>query len=95
MRQWILLMLLVALVGVAGCTVMSQDQKDWVTLKAERSHAYVALMDKGQTLAAEDKAWIKSQDDSWTEWARKVKIGIAAPSWAVKQEPTTAPAGVK
>jgi hypothetical protein len=79
MRRLFLLALLLALVA-SGCTGMTTAEKTWVLDKANRSGAYVALMDKGQTTADQDKAWIHSQNDSWQLWAGKVKIGAAAPT---------------
>lgn len=81
-----LLAALVILPVVAGCTVVTQDQKDWLADKANRSAAYVTLMDYGKTTAEQDKEWIRSQDQSWQLWAEKVKLGLAAPSFMAKEE---------
>jgi outer membrane PBP1 activator LpoA protein len=75
-----MILLLILALLVSGCTGVTTAEKKWIQDKANRSAAYVALMDKGQTSADEDKAWIHSQDASWQLWAEKVKIGAAAPS---------------
>ena len=79
MRRRIILLLILALF-VSGCTGVTMAEKNWIQDKANRSTAYVALMDKGQTTADQDKAWIHSQDASWQLWAEKLKIGAAAPT---------------
>jgi hypothetical protein len=88
------------LLGLTGCTVVSQDQKDWVRDKANRSGAFVALMDKGETTRPQEQDWIRSQDESWRLWAQKVDLGLAAPNWmadagkqAATQPAATQPAG--
>jgi len=87
------------ILGLTGCTVVTQDQKDWVRDKANRSGAFVALMDKGQTDRTQEQTWIRSQDESWRLWAQKVDLGLAAPNWmadAKKQtstQPASQPAG--
>ena len=87
------------ILGLTGCTVVTADQKDWVRDKANRSAAFVALMDKGDTTRPQEQAWIRSQDESWRLWAQKVDLGLAAPNWmadADKQAATqtaTRPAG--
>lgn len=89
------LIALALLLMLGGCAVVTQDQKDWVLDKANRSAAFVSLMDSGQTTRAQEQAWIRSQDDSWELWAEKVRLGLAAPNWmadAAKQA-TTQPAG--
>ena len=78
-----LLVLLAVAIAASGCTMMTKAQKDWVADKANRSTAYVALMDKGQTTPEQDKLWIKSQDDSWSLWKQKIDNGFAAPSFIV------------
>jgi hypothetical protein len=86
-------------IGLTGCTVVTQDQKDWVRDKANRSGAFVTLMDKGETTRQQEQAWIYSQNESWRLWAQKVDLGLAAPNWmadAGKQaatQPATRPAG--
>jgi len=79
MRRLFLLALLLALVA-SGCTGMTTAEKNWVLDKANRSAAYVKLMDAAQTTAEQDKAWIHSQDASWQLWAEKIKIGAPAPN---------------
>jgi outer membrane PBP1 activator LpoA protein len=79
MRRRIILLLILALF-VSGCTGVTMAEKNWIQDKANRSAAYVALMDKGQTTGDQDKAWIHSQDASWQLWAEKIGIGAAAPS---------------
>ena len=74
------LVLMVLALVFSGCTGMTAAEKSWIQDKANRSTAYVALLDKGQTTADQDKAWIHSQDASWQLWAEKLKIGAAAPS---------------
>jgi hypothetical protein len=83
MRTRALILVLVVLFLAGGCTVMTTAQKDWVKDKSNRSTAYVALMDKGQTTSEQDREWIRSQDASWKLWADKVENGFAAPSWMV------------
>ena len=85
-------MVLVAALAVllTGCTVMTQDQKNWIADKANRSEAYVAKMEGGKTTADEDKEWIRSQNDSWKQWALKIDNGLAAPSFLVSDSATTA-----
>jgi outer membrane PBP1 activator LpoA protein len=82
MRKCVLLLLVLMVLAFAfsGCTGMTAAEKSWIQDKANRSTAYVALMDKGQTTADQDKAWIHSQDASWQLWAEKLKIGAAAPT---------------
>ena len=90
--------------GSSGCTAVTQDQKDWIRDKANRSAAFVALMDEGRTSRAQEQDWIRSQDESWRLWSQKVDLGLAAPNWmadATKQassqpaatQPATQPAG--
>ncbi|MDY7011756.1 MAG: hypothetical protein SVV80_13545 [Planctomycetota bacterium] len=81
-----LLAALVILPVVSGCTLVTQDQKNWVYDKANRSETYVVLMDKGQTTPEQDKEWIRSQNESWRLWADKMQIGLAAPPFAVKED---------
>lgn len=83
---------LAAMMGLfcmTGCTVMTQEQKDWVTLKAERSSGYVSLMDAGQTTPQQNEAWIRQSDEGWQLWKAKVALGLAAPSWSVKPDVVT------
>ena len=98
--KWItgMVLVLAVLVAVSGCTVVTVDQKAWVHDKANRSAAFVALMDKGQTDRTQEQLWIRSQDTSWKLWAEKVDLGLAAPNWmadSAKQSVTasTQPAG--
>jgi len=84
MRRLVMLLLVVSL---AGCTLMTGPQKDWVLDKANRSEKFVGLMDSGQTTRVQEQEWVRSQDDSWREWARHVKNGIAAPSFLVRPGP--------
>jgi len=72
---------------LAGCTVMTQSQKDWIELKADRASAMVSLMDADQTTREQEQAWIRINADAWGLWKEKVKMGYAAPSWAVKPDP--------
>lgn len=85
MKTRLALVALIALVLVTatGCTMMTKPQKDWVQDKANRSTAYVKLMDAGQTTGEQDRLWIHSQDDSWQLWAKKIENGFAAPSFIV------------
>jgi len=76
-----LLIVVLLAVAISGCSAMTKAQKDWVQDKANRSSAYVALMDAGQTTSEQDKLWIKSQDGSWQLWAKKIQNGFAAPSF--------------
>jgi len=79
------------ILGLTGCTVVTQDQKDWIRDKANRSGAFVALMDKGQTDRTQEQAWIRSQDESWRLWSQKVDLGLAAPNWMADAKKQTAP----
>jgi hypothetical protein len=79
MKRTMMLLLILA-VFISGCTGVTTAEKNWIQDKANRSAAYVALMDKGETSADQDKTWIRSQDASWQLWAEKLKIGAAAPS---------------
>jgi len=81
MRATILIVILMVAVFTCGCTVMTVDQKNWICDKANRSAAYVQLMDKGLTTRQQDQAWIRSQNRSWQLWAENIKMGLAAPSW--------------
>jgi len=81
MKRILACVLIVALVlACLGCTGMTAAEKAWIQDKANRSAAYVALMEKGETSADQDKAWIRSQDASWQLWAERLKIGSAAPT---------------
>jgi hypothetical protein len=82
------------ILGLTGCTVVTQDQKDWIRDKANRSGAFVALMAKGETTRPQEQAWIRSQDESWRLWAQKVDLGLAAPNWMAdaKRQASTQPA---
>ena len=97
LAAWVLGAVLVftALTVLSGCTMMTQAQKDWVTLKAERSSGYVSLMDAGQTTPQQNEAWIRQSDDGWQLWKAKVALGLAAPSWAVKPDVVPAPPEVE
>jgi hypothetical protein len=87
------------ILGLTGCTVVTADQKDWIRDKANRSGAFVALMDKGQTDRTQEQTWIRSQDESWRLWSQKVDLGLAAPNWMADYkmqaatQPATQPAG--
>jgi len=81
MRRFAIGIVLLAI--TSGCTVVTEDQKNWVYDKANRSRAYVALMDAGKTTRKQDQAWIRSQDEAWQLWAKKMKMGLAAPSFLV------------
>ncbi|HUT60764.1 MAG TPA: hypothetical protein VNA25_23205 [Phycisphaerae bacterium] len=84
-RKMILTLLCLAALAasslLAGCTVVTQDQKDWIRDKANRSGAFVALMDKSETDRSQEQAWIRSQDESWRLWSQKIDLGLAAPNW--------------
>lgn len=82
------------ILGLTGCTVVTQDQKDWIRDKANRSGAFVAVMDKGQTDRTQEQSWIRSQDESWRLWSQKVDLGLAAPNWMAdaKKQAATQPA---
>jgi outer membrane PBP1 activator LpoA protein len=86
MMKRLLLGCVLLAVLLTGCTVVTQDQKNWIEDKANRSNAYVVLMDEGKTTSDQDKEWIKSQNESWKLWAEKVKLGLAAPSFLVDTE---------
>ena len=77
---------IVLLVITSGCTVVTQDQKNWVYNKANRSKAYVALMDAGKTTREQDQEWIRLQNEAWQLWAKKMKMGLAAPSFLVDKD---------
>lgn len=85
----ILVVTVLLAVLLSGCTLMTQDQKDWVVMKADRSEAFIKLLDEGKTTREQEQSWIKSQNESWKLWAEKVNYGLAAPSWSVKTDPTT------
>jgi uncharacterized protein YceK len=78
MRTMLILLTLALVLG--GCTVMTQEQKNWVHDKANRSEAFVALMEKDETTREQEQAWIRSQDDSWQLWSQALLTGEAAPS---------------
>ena len=40
-------------------------------------------MESGNTTAEQDKAWIKSNDESWQLWEKKINLGFAAPALLV------------
>lgn len=88
MRRLLVVLMLVLFVG--GCTYVDQAQKNWVHDKANRHHAYIELMDAGKTTPDQDKAMLRSDDESWRLWSRKMDIGLAAPSWMI---PATQPGG--
>ena len=89
-RTLTVFVLAVLIVAGSGCAMITKDQRDWVISKADRSSAFVALMDKGETTRAQEQAWVRSQDESWSLWRQKVNLGLAAPSWMAPDK--TAPA---
>jgi len=90
-----LLMLVLVVMFLAGCTVITADQKDWIRDKANRSGAFVSLMDKGETTRAQEQSWVRSQDESWRLWSQKIDLGLAAPNWMAdaSKQAATQPAG--
>ncbi|MFB3894425.1 MAG: hypothetical protein ACE15C_20685 [Phycisphaerae bacterium] len=92
-RRWIFLLYSIcAICGlICGCTAVTQDQKDWIRDKANRSAAFVTLMDGGQTTRAQEQDWIRGQDESWRLWSRKIDLGLAAPNWMADSRKQAAP----
>ena len=86
MRLTRLFGLMMCVVLFTGCTVVTQEQKDWVTLKAERSALITAMIESGAATDAQKDAWITENDESWQLWREKMDMGLAAPSWAVKAD---------
>ena len=94
MIPWFLTVLLFLLSAscFSGCTVMTQDQKDWIADKANRSDAFHTLMVDGRTTRAEEQAWITSQNAAWDLWRAKIENGMAAPGFIANHDSTALPA---
>lgn len=80
-RPLLLLILVAMIVAFTGCTAMTKDQKEWIEYKAARSHQMVKWLKDSQLTEAQKDAWILSQDDSWSLWEEKIKLGLAVPNW--------------